>query len=352
MEILVVGGGVIGLSVAINLLLAGHKVKLAVRDRKEGASWVAGGMLAPFSEGLEGELLRFSVESLHLWHEYLDRLQDISGRRVYFSEGILRLALTEEEEQDLREKVKRYSSEFCKSVASYETEELLCEFPYITKDVRYAVLYGDEGNVDTEELMEALYVAFEKLGGELLNEDIVRVRREGERIEKVFSVFGEFTADFYVFATGAWLKEHFNFPVFPVKGHILRINAPLKDYVLYSSAAYIIPREKDVLVGATTENKGFDRRITLGGVKQLTEGATKVVPSLQEAELLEVRVGFRPGTPDEKPVFYFGENFLVLGGHYRNGILHAPLTAEIALRFVDKGEVSEYFKSFSPYRFK
>ena len=352
MEVLVVGGGIIGLSVAIDLLLAGHRVKLAVRDRKEGASWVAGGMLAPFSEGLEGDLLRFSVDSLNLWHEYLERLEDLSGRKIYFSEGILRLALTEEEEKDLRKKVKEYSQEFCKSVVSYEPDELICEFPYITKDVKYGVLYGDEGNVDTEELMEALYVAFEKLGGEILNEDIVRVRRNGERIEKVFSVFGEFKTDFYVFATGAWTKEHFNFPVFPVKGHILRIDAPLKDYVLYSSSAYIIPREKDVLVGATTENKGFDRRTALGGVRQLAEGAVKVVPSLEEAELLEVRVGFRPGTPDEKPIFYFGENFLVLSGHYRNGILHAPLTAELALRFIDKGEVSEYFKSFSPYRFK
>lgn len=352
MEILVVGGGVIGLSTAINLLLAGHRVKLVVRDKKEGASWVAGGMLAPFSEGLEGDLLKFSVESLNLWHEYLGRLQDISGRKVFFSEGILRLALNEEEEKELREKVKRYSSEYCKSVASYETQELLCEFPYLSEEVCYAVLYGEEGCVDTEELMESLYAAFEKLGGKLLNEDVARIVREGERIVKVFSVFGEFKADFYVFATGAWLKEHFNFPVFPVKGQILRIDAPPTDYVLYSSVSYIIPREKHLLVGATTEHKGFDRRTTLGGVKRLAEGALKVFPSLEDAELLEVKVGFRPGTPDEKPIFYFGENFLVLGGHYRNGILHAPLTAEIALRFVDKGEVSEYFKLFSPYRFK
>ena len=352
MEILVVGGGVIGLSVAIDLLLAGYEVKLAVRDKKEGASWVAGGMLAPFSEGLEGELLQFSVESLSLWHEYLDRLIDISKRKIYFSEGIIRLALNEREEEELRNKVKYYSENLCKSITSYEGEELLKEFPYLNEGIRYGVLYGDEGNVDTEELMDALYLSFKKLGGKLVEEDIIKIFREGNRVEKVVSIFEDFHADFYIFATGAWLKEHFNFPVFPVKGQILRIDAPIRDYVVYSSAAYIIPREKDVLVGATTEKKGFDRRTTLGGVKQLTEGAVRVIRSLEEAELLEVRVGFRPGTPDEKPIFYYGENFLVLSGHYRNGILHAPLTAEIALRFVDRGEVSEYFKSFSPYRFK
>jgi len=200
--------------------------------------------------------------------------------------------------------------------------------------------------------MEALYVAFEKLGGKVINEDVVKILRNGEKIEKVFGFFEEFTADHYVFATGAWLKEHFGFPVFPVKGQILRIDASLRDYVVYSSRAYIIPREKDVLIGATTERAGFDTRTTLSGVKRLTEGAISSIPELSEARLLEVRVGFRPGTPDELPVFYFGENFSVYGGHYRNGILLAPATAEVALKLIDSGEVSEYFKTFSPYRFK
>jgi len=352
MEILVVGGGIIGLSIGVELLLAGHEVKLLVRDKREGASWVAGGMLAPFSEGLRGDSLRFSVESLRLWHDYLERLKELSGRRVFFSQGILRVAFDEEEEKKLKENVKFYSREVCQNLVSYDGEELLKEFPYLSPEVRYGVIYGDEGNVDTEELMEALYIAFEKLGGKVINEDAVKVLRNGEKVEKVFGFFEEFTADYYVFATGAWLKEHFGFPVFPVKGHILRVEAPLKDYVVYSSRAYIIPREKDVLIGATTENVGFDTRRTLNGVKTLTEGAISSIPELAEAQLLEVRVGFRPGTPDELPVFYFGENFSVYGGHYRNGILLAPITAEIALKLIDRGEVSEYFKLFSPYRFK
>jgi len=352
MDILIVGGGIVGLSIAIDLLLAGHNVKLSVRNEREGASWVAGGMLAPFSEGLEGDFLRFSVESLRLWHDYLERIKEISGIGVFFSQGILRIALTEEEERELKEKVKRYSQNICQNIVSYDGRELIKEFPYITEEVRYGVIYGDEGNVDTEELMEALYIAFKKLGGEIIGEDVVRIHKEGEKIEKVYGFFKEMVADFYIFTTGAWLKKHFNFPVFPVKGQILRISAPFKDYVIYSSSAYIIPREKDILVGATTEHRGFDTTTTLEGVRKLTQGAIKVSPALKEAEFFEVRVGLRPGTPDELPIFYFGENFAVFSGHYRNGILLAPITAEIALKLVDKGEFSEYFKLFSPYRFK
>ena len=352
MEILVVGGGVIGLSISLDLLLAGHKVKVFVRDKNEPASLVAGGMLAPFSEGLEGDFLRFSVESLRLWHEYLDRIKDVSKRSVFFSEGILRIALNDREEEELRSKVKEYSAELCQNVVSYETQELRSEFPYISESVKYAVLYGDEGNVDTEELMEALTKAVENLGGEILYEDIVRVQKSGDSIERIYTIFDDYFGDFYVFATGAWLKEHFEFPVFPVKGQILKIDCPIKDYVIYSSKAYIIPREKDVLIGATTEDKGFDKSKTLGGVKALSSGAIEVIPSLKEAQILDIKVGFRPGTPDGMPIFYYGENYAVFSGHYRNGILLAPITAEVALKLIDKGEISEYFQKFSPYRFK
>jgi len=351
MEILVVGGGVIGLSAALELLLGGYRVKVLVRDEKEGASWVAGGMLAPFSEGLEGDFLTFSVESLNLWEEYITRLWDITDRRIFYSEGILRLALSESEAEELKGKVKNYVQGLCGTVISYEVSELKKEFPYLSDRVVYGVLFGDEGNVDTEELMEALYKAVKVLGGRILREDVLKIKREGEKVEWVQGFGGRYEADFFVFASGAWLKEHFDFPVFPVKGQILKIDAPLRDYVLYSSASYIIPREKDVLIGATTERAGFNRSITLQGVGSLIEGALKVVPSLGESTLLEVKVGFRPGTPDEKPILYYGKNFAVLGGNYRNGILHAPLMGRILFNLVDRGEVSEYFQRFSPYRF-
>ena len=352
MEILVVGGGVIGLSIALDLLLAGHKVKVFIRDKNEPASLVAGGMLAPFSEELEGDFLRFSVESLKLWHEYIDRVKDISKRNVFFSEGILRVALDEKEEEELRKRVKVYSSEFCQNLVSYEPQELKREFPYISEKVRYAVLYGDEGNVDTEELMEALTKAVENLGGEILYEDIVRVQKSGDSIERIYSIFDDYFGDFYVFSTGAWLKEHFDFPVFPVKGQILKIDYPIKDYVIYSSKAYIIPKEKDILIGATSEDKGFDKSKTLGGIKDLASGAIEVRPSLEDAQILDIKVGFRPGTPGGMPIFYYGENYAVFSGHYRNGILLAPITAKVALKLIDKGEVSEYFQKFSPYRFR
>ncbi|NPA33192.1 MAG: glycine oxidase ThiO [Aquificae bacterium] len=350
MKVLIVGGGVIGLSIGLSLLRGGHDVEVLVRDPRECASRVAGGMLAPFSESLEGELLNFSLMSLSLFREFLEEVRELSGLDVFFSEGILRLAFSEEEENKLKRDAERLKG-LCKDMKLFTREELLSEFPSLSEDVRMGILYGDEGNVDTEELLDALVRALLRAGGKLKLEDVLRTKREGERIQYVEGFGGRYRADFYVFATGAWMKEHFNVPVFPQKGQILRLRAPSEGVVLYSERAYVIPREKDVLVGATSENAGFDSSRTLGGVGRLSEGAIGTLPYLSSAELLEVRVGFRPATPDEKPVFYYGENFALFGGHYRNGILLAPATARVAFSLIDRGEVSEYFQFFSPYRF-
>ncbi len=350
MNILVVGSGAIGLSTAFELALAGHSVRVVTRNYEEGTSWVAGGMLAPFSEGLEGELLKFSVESLNLYSDFIDRLQDVSKISVYFNRnGILRLALSEEELLSLKERATLYKG--MTEVEVLDETALSREEPFLSR-MAGVVLFCAEGNVDAEKLMDALIFACENLKVKIIVDDITELELSGDRVEGIKGYRDTYRADFYVFCTGAWSKPLLKVPVFPIKGQILKIKGIELNKVYYSDIAYIIPKENHILIGATSEDKGFDARPTLGGIRSLLDGAIKLIPALEEGELLGVKVGFRPATPDDKPILQLGENYVYSVGHYRNGILWTPVSSKVVLDYVDKGIVSHYFSEFSISRFE
>ncbi|MDQ7038957.1 MAG: glycine oxidase ThiO [Aquificota bacterium] len=352
MNILIVGSGVVGLSTALDLALSGERVTVVTRNYEEGASWVAGGMLAPLSEELEGDLLDLSVDSLNLYGDFIGRVEEVSGIKVFFErEGILRLGVEEEELGEVYRRAERYR-EMGFKVEKLGPSEIRAEEPYLSEKIEGGVLYGDEGNVDAEKLMDALLIAMNQLGVRIVVDDVVEVEKRDRRVESVKGLKDVYRADFYVFATGSWSRATLNLPVFPVKGQILKVKGPEPRKVCYSRISYIIPKEGYVLLGATSEDAGFDTRNTLEGVGSLIDGAVKVMPSLKEAELLDIKVGFRPGTPDGKPIFDAGDNYLVLVGHYRNGILWAPVSSRIALDLIQKGVRSRYLDSFSPSRFE
>jgi len=351
MNILIIGSGIVGLSTAFELALAGYRVTVVTRNYEEGASWVAGGMLAPFSEGLDGDLLEFSTESLKLYPDFIRRLEEVSRIKVYFNgNGILRLMVNEEERKELESKVALYERKGWR-VEEIGKERLLKEYG-LSEEIEGAYLFMDEGNVDSEKLMDALLLACENLKIRIVIDEITEVSRRGERVEEIRGYKGSYGADMYIFTTGAWSRSILKLPVFPVKGQILKIKGPELERVLYSSISYIIPKESFILVGATSEDAGFDTRPTAGGMKELLDGALRILPSLSNAEFLGVKVGFRPGTPDEKPIIHAGENYLISTGHYRNGILWAPVSAKIALDLVERGLRSPFLEFFSPKRFR
>ncbi len=350
MNILIIGSGVIGLSTAFELALAGHSVKVVTRNYEEGSSWVAGGMLAPYSEGLTGDLLRFSVESLRLYPEFLDRLQEVSRLRIYFNRnGILRLFLSEEE----YEEAKRLAAKNYKDTEFEELhgEELRKREPLLSGEPVAGFLFKEEGDVDAEKLMDALLFACENLRVKIQVDEVVSLEKRNGRIESAKGLKENYVADFYILTTGAWSKPLLDLPVYPVKGQILKVKGSELDKVYYSNISYIIPKENFILIGATSEDAGFDSRPTVGGVRSLLEGAVRIIPSLSEAEILSVKVGFRPGTPDDMPIFDAGENYVVSVGHYRNGILWAPISAKMVLDLVEKGDRSPYFDTFNAGRF-
>ena len=346
MEVLIVGSGVVGLSVAFELALAGHRVKIVTRNYEEGASWVAGGMLAPFSEGLLGDELKLSLESLSLYPEFLEKLADVSKIHPFFDGGgILRVFLSEEERNEFSDRLKTY-----KAMEAPFTEVDPKEWG-LSESVHSAVLFEREGNVDSEKLMDALLFACENLRMEIAMDDVTRVTIEEGKVKEVRGFKGTYGADFYVFCPGAWTGAIFDVPIYPIKGQILKLKGVEPEKVIYSSVAYIIPKEGYFLIGATSEDAGFDTRPTAEGINKLLSGALKVFPPVGDAEFLGVKVGFRPATPDGKPVFEAGENYALLTGHYRNGILWAPVGAKMVLDLIEKGERSEFFEVFGRGRF-
>ena len=328
MEVCVFGSGVIGLSVALELALKNYKVKVISKSLKEATSWVAGGMLAPFSEGLRGEFLKLCRKSLSLYGEYLKRVEEVSKSRVEFRRGIYRV-LDREQEELLRE--------YLKEGVEFERLRL--------KDLD-VVLYKQEGSVNSKELMLALIKALKRLKVEFVKD---RVRLEGR---EVVGFRGRYYCELFVFCLGAWSRRYLKVPAFPQKGQIVELS-PLKDLdrVIYSEGAYLIPRKSSFLIGATTETEGrFDRAKTLKKILELLNNAKKVLPEVENLELRKVEVGFRPKTPDLLPIFDLEDNLVFLTGHYRNGILLAPVSAKFVLDLLE-GKGLEDYKIYSLKRF-
>ncbi len=351
MNILVIGSGVIGLSIAFELALKGHHVKVITRNYEEGASWVAGGMLAPFSEGLEGKMLSLCVDSLRLYDEYIGNLKEVSGHDIFYRRnGILRVLIGEELDKFL--KLSEVYSSMGFEAQRLEGEALRTFSPLLSEDISHAILFSEEGNVDSQELMDALIFALHRLKVEIILDEVYEVEKKENSVEFVKGFKNTYNSDIYVFSPGAWGSLHLGIPVYPLKGQILKIKGLDIDRVHYSPIAYIIPKENYVLIGATSEDVSFDHRRTVGGVRSLAESAVRVIPAIDSCEFIEVNVGFRPATPDGMPVFELGENYVISAGHFRNGILLAPISSKMVVDFLEKGDVSPYFNIFSPERFQ
>jgi len=272
MDILIVGSGIVGLVTAFELASAGYRVRIVTRNYEEGASWVAGGMLAPFSEGLRGDILDLALESLGLFPHLLERLKDLTGAEIFYRQGeaVLRLILS-------------------------------------GRDVRGGWIFPREGNVDAEALMDTLLVAVGMLGVRVEIDDIRGLETASGKVKGLRGLKGTYKGDFYIFATGAWSADLFRIPLVPEKGQILKVRGSLLRRILYSREAYLIPKERFTLIGATSERRGFDPKPTLEGCALLSAGALRVFPPLGGAEFVSLRVGFRPLTPDGKPVFELGD---------------------------------------------
>jgi len=366
--VVVVGGGVVGLCCAWCLTQAGADVVVLDRaDPPAGATRVAAGMLAPIGELAFGEpeLLRMTVAAAERYPDFVAGLEAASGLSSgYARHGALHIALDRDEAAELR-RVHDLQRSLGLGAEWLPPRRCRALEPGLTPSFNGGVHAPDEAAIDPRRVTAALLAALADSGVEVRsNVNVAASLLAGDRLEGVRTGSGEeLRAAHTVLATGAWsgteewLPEDARPPVRPVKGQILELRSPDGEppceRIIASERVYLVPRpDRRLIVGATTEERGFDATVTAGGLHELLREAYRLLPDVAEMELVEAMAGLRPGTPDNLPLIGHGEiEGLVLAcGHYRNGILLAPITGEAIAALLSNESIPDALAAADPAR--
>lgn len=367
-DVAVVGGGVVGLATAWRCATAGMAVALLDDAPARGATWAAAGMLAPVTEVHYGEeaLLRLNLASHARWPAFADALAAASGRDVrHRTTGTLVVARDRDDAavlDDLHAFQVRLGLD-AQRLTGREARQLE---PALHPRTRGGILVAGDHQVDNRALAEALLEACRRSGVALLPHRAAALEHDGGRVTGVAVADGPaLRAERVLLAAGyasgglAGLPPG-AVPTRPVKGQLLHLrrpagdDAPIAERTVRGLDVYVVPRaDGRVVVGATVEERGEDRTVTAGGVLQLLQAAWELLPGLAEYVLVETVAGLRPGTPDNRPLLGWGplEGLAVATGHHRNGVLLAPLTAEVMATLLAGGEPDVDLGPFDPRRF-
>jgi len=368
----VVGGGVIGLACAWELARNGHEVTIvAPAPGRDGASRVAAGMLAPVTEAQFGEsaLTALLLEGSRLWPAFAAALEGAAGCAIgYDTTGTVTVALDASDRASLDDllayhhslglRAQRKSASACRALV-----------PALSPAVRGGIEVPGDHQVDNRALLDALVQAC-RAAGVAFVEGTVSAVDPGPGPELVLADGRRLGPGLVVLAAGAGVPaiaglEGAGLPtVRPVKGHILRLgpqggpragSAPLLTRtvrgLVRGHSVYLVPRrDGSVVVGATVEERGGDTSVQAGAVHELLCDARAIVPGIDELELLEAAAGLRPATPDNSPrIGWTGTDGVVAAvGHYRNGILLAPLTAAAVVDLVGRRPLAPLIEALAP----
>lgn len=364
----IIGAGVCGLGIGWRLAQAGCRVD--IYDKGEvgrGASHAAAGMLAAGVETEPGELalLALNRRSQQAWPAFAHDLEAAAGTDIgYRDDGTLVIALTRDDERQLRF-IHDYHVKAGIDVMLLRGGEAREREPYLNPRIPAAVWSPNDHQVDNRALTAALAKAARKAGAQLHERAGVKaIRIDGNKAVGVVCDGQTIQADRIILAAGAWsriidgLAPDAQPPVRPIKGQMLALQmdpeAALLRHVLWAPGIYLVPRDDGrLLIGATVEEKGFDETITAGGQYALLDAAWRAVPGIEELPIIETWVGFRPGSRDDAPILGPGpvENLVYATGHHRNGILLAPLTADLISQYVLNGTLDPDLDSFLLSRF-
>jgi glycine oxidase len=345
-ELLVLGAGVIGLSCAWRAAQGGRRVTVLDPAPASGASWVAGGMLAPVTEAWPGEeeLLALGVEAVRCWPAFAAELADAAGRPVGLRTDGTVVAATGSGDRAELDALAAHLARLGRSVERLSGRELRRLEPALGPDVRGGLSVPDDLAVDNRALLAALRAACDRVGVGFEPVAGAAVLDDGSRVVGVRRTDGvDVAADTVLVSAGAHsaaLHPTLHGLVRPVKGEILRLATrpgalpPPRRTVralVDGRPVYAVPRDGGgLVVGATQAETGFDTTVTVGGVRDLLRDAERILPGIAEYALVETAAGLRPGSPDNLPlVGALGpDGLLVATGHHRNGMLLAPVTAD------------------------
>ena len=333
------GAGIIGCSIAHELAVRGARVRVVdPRPAGEGATQASAGTLAPYIESHSDAQRMLGTQSLALFDDYVERVRrDSGGSFEYARSGTLQIARTADEGDALSHLAQQLVAAGVAHELMTGTEALRREPGLATAE--RALLIPEHGLVGVQDLTHALEGAIARYGGEWST----------ERIDPATAAHD---ADAVVVATGAWAGD----PIRPIRGQLvhLRLDAPPVKHVIWGSRCYAVPwRDGSLLVGATVEDVGFDESSTPDAVRNLSIAAAELIPAARGARIAGVRVGLRPATPDGLPLVGRSSTMpsvFYATGHYRTGVLLAPLTARLVADLVLDGREDPVLALLSPGR--
>jgi glycine oxidase len=371
-DVVVAGGGVIGTAIAWRAAAAGLDVILVDPEQGDAASLVAAGMLAPVSEALfgEGALLRLNLLAVRRFGSFAAELEEAAGQAVGLRrDGTLSVAY---DPGDYAALIRLTAFRRSAGLDAEELDSRACRKlePFLTPDVHGGVLFAGDWSVDNRRYAAALRKAARSAKVRAVPDRVLEVRvRDGQARGVRLAGGGDIDAAHVVVAAGCWsgaiggLPDALRSVVRPVKGQLLRLRHPdgVPSVISHTIRAivrgtdvYLVPRaDGELIVGATQEERGPDQTVTAGAVHDLLHDAMSVLPVISELILAETCAGLRPGTPDNGPVVgRCGPDGLLLAtGHYRNGILMSPVTADAALALLAGQAPAPEWEPFTPQRF-
>ncbi|MFD6310882.1 glycine oxidase ThiO [Streptomyces nigra] len=371
-DVLVVGGGIIGLVTAWRAAQRGFATAVVDPEPGGGAARVAAGMLAAVTELHYGEqtLLGLNLDSARRYPDFAAELGDLTGHALGYRRcGTLAVALDADDRAHLRELHALQSRSGLDSEWLTGRECRRLE-PMLAPGVRGGLRVDGDHQIDPRRLTGALLAACERAGVTFHRTWAERLDVTADRATGVTTTDGtRLAADRVVLAAGslsgrlAGVPDAVRPPVRPVKGQVLRLTVPkgLAPFlsrtvraVVRGSQVYLVPRENgELVVGATSEELGWDTTVTAGGVYELLRDAHELVPGITELPLTETRAGLRPASPDNAPLLgpTALDGLLLATGHGRNGVLLAPVTGDVLAHVLTSGELPDVARDFTPLRF-
>jgi glycine oxidase len=368
--ILIIGGGIIGLSIAWRLIGIGKKV--IIIDKKnlgKEASWAAAGMLSGRLDlkPCEKKLLPIFEKSHLAWPKFAEELENKSGKSIgYKKEGTLRLACDLHEEKKLKN-----NYDFLKNnkvnITWLSGDKIRDKEPYVSNNVLSGFFSPDDHHVNNRYILDALITILKKNKNNC-------IFKENTEVEKIITnknqVIGVKTNNEIIktkeiiVCSGAWTSKIKNIeikevPIRPVKGQMVCLKVPknisLLKHILWRENVYLVPRNNsDLIIGATEEEMGYDKSLTVGGIYNLLKIAREVLPAIEDLSIVESWSGLRPTSRDDAPIIGPSKKLkglIYATGHHKNGILLAPLTSSVIKNYYLNGNIGNDFNNFEPGRF-
>jgi glycine oxidase len=364
-DVIVVGGGLMGCSVAYRLAKDGANVTVLERSIPGAeASSAAAGILGPTVESFDDALaLQLGRRSRELHAELAEELDEQFGIDVGFRRcGIIKVAFHENELEQLEQQAERLRVQGVRC-ERWDPEELVAREPACNRAALGALSIAEDAQVEPKKLLSAVALGAEREGVTFRTGSTVRaVHTDGGRVRGVQLGDEALEADRVVVAAGSWTTLIPGLPfdsetIYPVRGQMIttQTRPPIFRRIVFGAGGYVVTRpDGRVLCGSTMERVGFQRGITFGGMADVIDKATRIAPDLRNATIEAHWSSFRPGTPDGLPLVGETriEGLFIASGHYRNGILLAPLTAELIGQAMSGQATSREAQALSPHRFE